>query len=63
VDAWDEILKEAEKSESLFVQISLSLYRLCNHIETAKESELLEKLLEEFKTNYPGYYGLIGFSS
>jgi hypothetical protein len=62
-DAWGEILKEAEKSESLFVQISLSLYRLCNHIETAKESGLLEKLLEKFKTNYPGYYSLIGFSS
>ncbi len=62
-DAWDEILKEAEKSESLFVQISLSFYRLCNHIDTAKESELLEKLLEKFKTNYPRYYSLIGFSS
>jgi len=56
-------LKEAEKSESLFVQISLSLYKLCNHIETARESGLLEKLLEKFKTNYPGYYGSIGFSA
>ncbi len=62
-DEWDEILKEAEESEDSFVQISLTLYKLCNFIETTKESERLEKLLGKFKKDYPDYYKLIGFRS
>jgi hypothetical protein len=61
-EAWDEILNEAEKLESPFVQISLRIYMLCNHIETAKESKLLENLLKKFEADYPYEYKLIGFS-
>ena len=54
-------LEEAEKSSDPFVQISLTLYKLCNFMDREKNSQRLKNQLESFKTNYPEYYKLIGF--
>ncbi len=60
-DEWQETLTGAEKSRHPFVQISLSLYRLCNFIDRGENSKVLKEQLEQFKKDYPQYYQLIGF--
>jgi hypothetical protein len=58
---WDKVLIKAEKSRDLFVQISLTLYKLCGFIDPTMESDKLDRLLDRFKIEFPGYYRLIGF--
>lgn len=60
-EEWEKTLKEAGKSTHPFVQISLTLYKLCNFIDREKNSGLLTSQLEKFKHDYPAYYKLIGF--
>lgn len=58
---WNKVLIKAEKSRDLFVQISLTLYKLCSFIDPSMESDNLHRLLDKFKHEFPGYYRLIGF--
>ena len=58
---WDKVLIKAEKSRDLFVQISLTLYKLCGFIDPSMEAGKLDRLLDRFKNEFPGYYRLIGF--
>jgi predicted aldo/keto reductase-like oxidoreductase len=60
-EEWEKTLKEAGKSNHPFVQISLTLYKLCNFIDRETNSELLKTQLGKFKQDYPDYYKLIGF--
>jgi len=60
-DHWNKILEEAEKSGHPFVQISLTLYKLCTFQDREINSQRLKTQLESFKTNYPDFYRLIGF--
>lgn len=60
-EEWEKTLKEAGKSTHPFVQISLTLFKLCNFIDRKKNSDLLTSHLEKFKQDYPAYYKLIGF--
>jgi hypothetical protein len=60
-EEWEKTLKVAKKSPHPFVQISLTLYKLCNFIGREKNSGLLTSQLEKFKRDYPAYYKLIGF--
>jgi thiamine pyrophosphokinase len=62
-EKWDKILKEAEKSQDLFVRISITLYRLCNFMDNGSESERLKEQLKRFKKENFDLYKLIGFSS
>jgi len=60
-DHWYKTLVEAEKSSGLFVQLSLTLYKLCTFQDIELNSQRLKTQLESFKTNYPDFYRLIGF--
>ncbi|UCH92496.1 MAG: NACHT domain-containing protein [Candidatus Aminicenantes bacterium] len=60
-EEWEKTLKEAGKSNHPFVQISHTLYKLCNFIDRETNSELLKNQLKKFKLDYPDYYKLIGF--
>jgi nicotinamide riboside kinase len=59
--SWERVLKEARKYKNPLVQISLTLYKLCNFQRTEENSILLDKQFARFKREYPDYYRLIGF--
>lgn len=61
-DEWEKTLEKAEKTDDPFVQISLTLYKLCNFQEREKNSKFLNKQLEKFKKDHPESYNLIGFT-
>ena len=61
-DEWAKTLEEAEKSKDPFVQISVTLYKLCNFQDRENNSRLLHRQLDEFKRKHPDYYKLIGFT-
>ncbi|MCK5058515.1 MAG: hypothetical protein KAT34_17805 [Candidatus Aminicenantes bacterium] len=59
---WKKVLEEAGKYKSPLVQISLTLYKLCNFQQADENSILLDEQLAEFKREYPDYYHLMGFN-
>jgi hypothetical protein len=63
-EEWDKTLAAAQQSESPFVQISLTLYKINNAADSTERQEnesLLKQQLANFKADYPQYYRLIGF--
>ncbi|MGD2085569.1 MAG: NACHT domain-containing protein [Candidatus Aminicenantes bacterium] len=61
-ESWEKILEKAEQTSqgNLLVNISLTLYKLCNFQEREKNSELLKSLFEKLKQYYPEEYKLLG---
>ncbi|MCP5050829.1 MAG: hypothetical protein GY940_26935, partial [bacterium] len=57
---WQETLETAETSKDPFVQISVTLYNLCNFRDSQGNSELLHQRLAAFKETYPEYHRLLG---
>ncbi|MCP4149988.1 MAG: hypothetical protein GY757_19740 [bacterium] len=62
-DAWQKIIKYAENSSHPAVQISLTLYKICNFTERETNEPLLRLQLSRFQKDHPDYYDLIGFQS
>jgi len=59
---WEKFLEKAEQigRSDLLVNISLTLYKLCNFQDRKKNSILLKELLERLKQNSPTDYKLLG---
>ena len=58
---WDRILKEAEESQDIFVQASLTLYKMAGFVDRKKNSPQVYFKMREFKEKYPQYFKMIGF--
>lgn len=62
-ETWQKILQYAEKSSHPAVQISLTLYKICNFMDRETNEPLLWQQLSKFQKDHPDYYDLIGFQS
>ncbi|MGD2085568.1 MAG: hypothetical protein PVH61_05210 [Candidatus Aminicenantes bacterium] len=61
-DQWDRILKEAEESQDIFVQVALTLYKMAGFVDRKRNSPQVYFKMREFKEKYPQYFKMIGFT-
>lgn len=62
-ETWQKILQYAETSSHPAVQISLTLYKICNFMDRETNELLLWQQLSKFQKDHPDYYGIIGLQS